>query len=211
MAPFAPCTYRCFPLCSYCCMTGDRVDLLCRRCQRSGVVAVREEREARLLSLVDVLEPLSEEELRDLAQRCPDISLQEGEDFYRPQQHDGGLFLIKEGRVRVYLSASAGKEVTLDLLGSGTVLWARRLELVDGHAVYAQAVQPTVLAFMGREGYKLPAAYTHEELATMIGAGRVAVSRAFKELRETGAVEPGRATVRVRDKKILERIARSEG
>jgi hypothetical protein len=39
----------------------------------------------------------------------------------------------------------------------------------------------------------------------------VAVSRAFKELRETGAVEPGRATVRVRDKKILERIARSEG
>ena len=222
---------------------------------------MREEREAKLLSLVDVLEPLSEEELRDLAQRCPDISLQEGEDFYSPQKHDGGLFLIKEGRVRVYLTTSAG----------GTVLWARRLELVDGHTVHAQAVEPTVLAFMGREdldrfilknpevglrmmdllaerlgssnermaeiahkevlsrlasqilrllesegvvdreGYKLPAAYTHEELATMIGAGRVAVSRAFKELRETGAVEPGRATVRVRDTKILERIARSEG
>src|SRR5215207_3928990 len=241
------------------------------RCRRNGVVAVREEREAKLLSLVDVLEPLSEEELRDLAQRCPDISLQDGEDFYRPQQHDGGLFLIKEGRVRVYLIASAGKEVTLDLLGSGTVLWARRLELVDGHAVYAQAVQPTVLAFMGREdldrfilknpevglrmmdllaerlgssnermaevahkdvvsrlasqilrllesegvvdpeGYKLPAAYTHEELGTMIGAGRVAVSRALKDLREAGAVQTGRTTVHVRDTEILERIARAEG
>ena len=64
---------------------------------------------------------------------------------------------------------------------------------------------------MEREGYKLPAAYTHEELATMIGAGRVAVSRAFKELREMGAVEAGRATVCVRDPKILKRIARSEG
>src|SRR5215212_4005790 len=29
-APFAPCANRCFPLCSYCCMTGDRADLLPR-------------------------------------------------------------------------------------------------------------------------------------------------------------------------------------
>src|SRR5215203_1082795 len=47
-APFARCAYRCFPLCSYCCMTGDRADRLCRRCQRNGVVAVCEEREAKL-------------------------------------------------------------------------------------------------------------------------------------------------------------------
>jgi CRP/FNR family transcriptional regulator len=239
---------------------------------RNGVIAVREEREARLLSLVDVLEPLSEEELGDLARRCPDVRLQPGEEFYYPERHDGGLFLIKEGRVRVYLTTSAGKEATLDLLGSGTVLWARRLELVDAHAVHAEALEPTVLAFMkrdsldrfilkkpevgllmmdllaerlgssnermaeiahkevrarlagqilrllesegvvDRQGHKLPAAYTHEELGTMIGAGRVSVSRAFKELREAGAIETGRASaVRVRDVGILERIARSEG
>jgi CRP-like cAMP-binding protein len=235
------------------------------------VIAVSEERQVKLLSLVDVLEPLSEEELRELAERCPDIRLRGGEDFYRPEEHDGGLFLIKEGRLRVYLTTAAGKEVTLDLLGSGTVLWARRLELVDTQAVGAQAVEPSVVAFMGRddldrfvlkkpevglrmmdllaerlgtsnermaevahkevrsrlasqilrllesegvvdpEGYRLPAAYTHEELGTMIGAGRVAVSRALKDLREMGAVETGRATVRVRDTEILERIARAEG
>jgi CRP/FNR family cyclic AMP-dependent transcriptional regulator len=229
------------------------------------------ERQVKLLSLVDILEPLSEEELRELAEQCPDISLRSGDDFYRPEEHDGGLFLIKEGRVRVYLTTAAGKEATLDLLGSGTVLWARRLELVDIHAVHAQAVEPSVVAFMRREdldrfilknpevglrmmdllaerlgssnermaevahkevlsrlasqilrllesegvvdpeGYKLPAAYTHEELGTMIGAGRVAVSRALKDLREAGAVQTGRATVRVRDTEILERIARAEG
>jgi CRP/FNR family transcriptional regulator, cyclic AMP receptor protein len=232
---------------------------------------MRAEREVKLLSLVDVLEPLTGDELRVLAERCPDIRLQSGEDFYRPEEHDGGLFLIKEGRVRVYLTTAAGKEATLDLLGSGTVLWARRLELVDTHAVHAQAVEPSVVAFMRREdldrfilknpevglrmmdllaerlgssnermaevahkevlsrlasqilrllesegvvdpeGYKLPAAYTHEELGTMIGAGRVAVSRALKDLREAGAVQTGRATVRVRDTEILERIARAEG
>jgi hypothetical protein len=39
----------------------------------------------------------------------------------------------------------------------------------------------------------------------------VAVSRALKDLREAGAVQTGRATVRIRDKEILERIARAEG
>jgi CRP/FNR family transcriptional regulator, cyclic AMP receptor protein len=62
-----------------------------------------------------------------------------------------------------------------------------------------------------REGQKLPAAYTHEELGTMIGAGRVAVSRAFKELREEGAVDTGRTNVRVRDPEALRRIADREG
>ena len=74
----------------------------------------QEERLVKLLSLVDVLEPLSEGELRDLAQRCPGFSARGGEDFYSPERHDSGLFLILKGRVRVYLSDFAGKEVTLD-------------------------------------------------------------------------------------------------
>ena len=230
-----------------------------------------QERDVKLLSLVDVLEPLSEEELRELAELCPDISLQGGEDFYRPELHDGGLFLIKEGRVRVYLPTSAGKEVTLELLGSGTVLWARRLQLVDGQAVQAQAVEPSVLAFMGREAlerfilkkpevdlrmmdllaerlgssnermaeiahkevlprlasqilqllnsegvvdrqgaYKLPAAYTHEQLGTMIGANRVAVTRAFGRLQDEGIVKLRRRMVYVRNREALQRIANQE-
>jgi CRP/FNR family transcriptional regulator len=52
--------------------------------------------------------------------------------------------------VRVYLTTQAGKETTLNLLGSGTVLWARRLEPTGGHAVHARVVGPSVLAFLGR-------------------------------------------------------------
>jgi CRP/FNR family cyclic AMP-dependent transcriptional regulator len=233
-------------------------------------MTVREERDVKLLSLVDVLEPLSEEELRELVQWCTDISLQGGEDFYRPGAHAGGLFFIKEGRVRVYLTTSVGKEVTFDLLGSSTVLWAPELELVDGQAVHAQAVGPTVLAFMGRahldrlilskpevglrmmyllaerqgssnermaevahkevlsrlasqilrllegegvvdrEDYKLPTTYTHEELGTMIGAERVAVTRAFGRLQDEGVVELKRRRIHVRNPEALQRIADRE-
>lgn len=111
---------------------------------------MREERQVRLLSLVDVLQPLTEEELRDLARRCPDMRLDAGQDFYRPETHDGGLFLIKEGRVRVYTTTPSGKETILELLGGGTVLWARRFEALQTHGVHAQATEPSVVAFMDR-------------------------------------------------------------
>ena len=231
---------------------------------------MRWERQAKLLSMVDVLEPLSSEELQQLAKRCPDLKVERGQHFYRPEEHNGGLFLIKEGHVRVYLITATGKEVTLELLGSGTVLWARRFEALHVHAVHVQAVEPSIVAFMSRdaldrfilekpevglrmmdllaerlgssnermaemahkevvsrlasqilrlldsegvvdrEGFLLPAAYTHEELGTMIGAGRVAVSRALRDLREAGAVETRRGAVRIRETQILTHIADQE-
>lgn len=121
---------------------------------RRGVAlpVAQRERLVKLLSRVDVLEPLSEREIAELAERCPAFSVRGGEDFYNPERHDSGLFLILEGRVRVYLATPAGKEVTLDLLGGGTVLWVRRFEaLRTNDAVHVQAVEPSVLAFMGRE------------------------------------------------------------
>jgi CRP/FNR family cyclic AMP-dependent transcriptional regulator len=222
-------------------------------------------KQVKLLSWVDVLESLSKEELEELAELCPDIRLRRGEDFFHSEEHDGGLFFIKEGRVRVYKVTPAGKQLTTDLLGGGTVLWARRLE-----GLHAQATEPTVLAFMSRPyldrfilskpavglrmmdllaerlrlsnermaevahkgvlprlaghllrliesegivdrgGYVLPAAYTHQELGWMIGATRVAVTRALKELREAGAVEMEKRRIRIRDTEVLERIARTE-
>jgi CRP/FNR family transcriptional regulator, cyclic AMP receptor protein len=230
-----------------------------------------EERLVRLLSLVDVLEPLGEEELKDLARRCPVMRLDAGQDFYDPEKHDAGLFLILEGRVRVCTSTPSGKRTTLELLGSGTVFWARRLEALQAHAAHAQAVGPTVVAFMGRDdldrfilknpevglrmmdllaerlgstsermaevankevvsrlasqilrlveeegvvdrrgGYSLPAAYTHEELGAMVGAGRVSVTRALGELQEEGALELKRRRIHVKDPEELRRIADRE-
>jgi CRP/FNR family transcriptional regulator, cyclic AMP receptor protein len=224
-----------------------------------------ERTQAELLSLVDVLEPLSQNELEELAARCLDIHLKRGEDFYRRREHDGGLFLIKEGRVRIYKLSPTGKQLTLVLLSAGTALSSRRLQ-----GLHAQALEPSVIAFMKREelermirknpevgmrladllaerlrlmdermsnvihkevparlaslilellnsegvvsgeGYQIAGPYTYEELGTMIGAKRVAVTRAFKRLREAGAVEVERGHIHVRDVDALERIAKEE-
>jgi CRP/FNR family transcriptional regulator, cyclic AMP receptor protein len=59
-----------------------------------------------------------------------------------------------------------------------------------------------------REGhYKIAVLYTQEQLGTMIGARRVAVTRAFKKLQEQGSVQLWRRQIYVADLDALERIA----
>jgi CRP/FNR family cyclic AMP-dependent transcriptional regulator len=60
---------------------------------------------------------------------------------------------------------------------------------------------------MGPEGSRIITQYTHQQLASMIGANREAVSRAFKTLRESGAVEVRDRRIHVADPRALHRAA----
>ena len=60
---------------------------------------------------------------------------------------------------------------------------------------------------MGPEGVRLPTRYTHQQLASMIGANREAITRAFKTLRELGAVEVKERYIYVTDLEALRRAA----
>ena len=61
-----------------------------------------------------------------------------------------------------------------------------------------------------RGGYLLPSAYTHEGLGAMIGARRVAVTRALGMLRDQGVVELRQRLIHVRNREELQRIAARE-
>jgi CRP/FNR family transcriptional regulator, cyclic AMP receptor protein len=71
----------------------------------------------------------------------------------------------------------------------------------------------TILRLADREGVRteegtmISGRYTNEQLGSLIGASRVAVSRAFKAFREAGAVEVERRRIYIRNREILERIA----
>lgn len=222
--------------------------------------------EVRLLSGVDFLEPLSEEELERLAQRCPDIRFGPNEIICTPQDRGDRFFVIKEGRVRIYKLGPQAHKQTIAEISDGTVLAAKRLQ-----ETYVQALGPTTLVSLSQEdverliesnpkvamriiealcrrlrmaderladvalkevparlaslilqllesegivtaeGYAVPNYYyTHEVLGTMIGAKRVAVSRAFGELRESGAIETRGRRIHVPDIELLARCAQDE-
>ena len=98
------------------------------------------EEEVRLLSTVDILEPLSEEELEELARRSPDRHLEPGEIFYTPNDNTERLFILKQGRVRVY-KTTEGRELTLSIVDSGTVFGEMSLTAQRLQGAYAEAME----------------------------------------------------------------------
>jgi CRP/FNR family transcriptional regulator len=59
-------------------------------------------------------------------------------------------------------------------------------------------------------GQRLGTAYTHEELGAMVGANRVAVTRALRRLQDDGVVEVRRRRIHVRAPEALRRVAEQE-
>ena len=71
------------------------------------------------------------------------------------------------------------------------------LQLVDSEGVVSS------------ESYRIPTRYTHEQLASMIGCKRVAVSRAFSRLKVTGAVQLKERHIIVKNLDALEDLAKA--
>ena len=223
--------------------------------------------EIRLLSMVDILGPLSDEQLEDLAKRSPDTFLDQDDILYTPKEGTERLFVLKKGRVQVYEVNGEGEEITLSVVEDGNVfgemaltgqslkgLYVRALtpstvvslrredveELIrnnpevglrlvrdlaerlhDSEARYADVVGKDVPArlatliltlvdsegVVSSESLRIPTHYTHEQLASMIGCKRVAVTRAFRKLEEGGAVELKERRIVVKDMDALKGLA----
>jgi CRP/FNR family transcriptional regulator len=230
-----------------------------------GLARDQEER-IKLLSAVDVLEPLAVEEIAWLAQRTLDRSFQKGQIVYAPGNASEVLFLLLAGSIRLY-GMTGGQELTFDTLQAGTIFGvASMMERTQDE--YALALEPSwvgllnlstfwhvvrqnpqvierVVRLLGdrlrlsrgrmmdialkkvparlasllfdlvqregvvnREGYyKILSYYTQEQLATMIGAKRVAVTKAFGKLQDIGCVQLRRRQIYVVDLAALKRVA----
>jgi CRP-like cAMP-binding protein len=221
----------------------------------------------RLLSLVDIFEPLSKQEIVRLNDRLPDQHLEKNEIFYGPEDRTERLFLLQKGKVRIFRTVPDGREFTLAVVESGTVFGEMALTGQQMEGAYAQAMEPSQVSTMLRadlerlvvekpevglrimrvlserlrrqetrledasmkdvharlagiivllvesegvktgSGFRIPAHYTHERLGTMIGANRVAVTRAFGLLQDEGVVELRRRLIHVTDIEALRRSA----
>jgi CRP/FNR family transcriptional regulator len=112
------------------------------------VETLLEEEKVRLLSTVDVLEPLSREQLEDLSRRIPDVRIEEGQIFHAPGERSEALFLLKRGRVRIYKVAPSGREVTLFIVEAGMVFGEMAPAVQRFRDAYAEAMEPTVICVM---------------------------------------------------------------
>jgi CRP/FNR family transcriptional regulator, cyclic AMP receptor protein len=231
----------------------------------------------RLLSMVDILGPLSEEELEDLAKRTPDTFLEQDDILYVSTEGTERLFVLKKGRVQLYEIDQSGEEITLSVIEDGNVFGEMALTGQSLSGIYVRALTPSTVVSLRREdledlimkkpevglrlvrelaerlhaserryadvvgkdvparlatliltlvdtegvilslvdseravstqSYRIPTRYTHEQLASMIGCKRVAVTRAFRKLEEGGAVELKKRHIVVQDLDALKDLA----
>lgn len=109
-----------------------------------------EEENLRLLSLVDVFEPLSPQEIGELEWRDLNTQVKPGEVFFTPMDLGETLFVLQEGRVRIYRVSPEGREFTLAVLESGTVFGEMALTAQQLRNSYAQAMEQSTVSAMCR-------------------------------------------------------------
>ena len=107
-----------------------------------------------LLSRVDVFESLSREELEEVARRACDTHLKRGEVMRKPQEEgDEELYVLKEGRVQLYVEIPDGGEATLSVVEGGSIFG--ELALAGGERsgeVCARALEPSLVCSLKTEG-----------------------------------------------------------
>ena len=104
-----------------------------------------------LLSMVDILGPLSEEELEDLATRTPDTFLGQGDVLYTPREGMERLFILKKGRVQVYEINPKGNEITLSVVEAGNVFGEMGLTGQSLQGVYVRALSASTVVTLRRK------------------------------------------------------------
>ena len=102
----------------------------------------------RLLSMVDVLEPLSEEELKEFGRRVPDTHVEQGQIFFTPGDLSEALFMLKRGRVRIYKVTPEGWEFTLAVVEAGTMFGEMALTAQRMWEAYAEAMEPSDICIL---------------------------------------------------------------
>ncbi|HEY6582506.1 MAG TPA: Crp/Fnr family transcriptional regulator [Rubrobacter sp.] len=105
----------------------------------------------RLLSMVDVFESLSTEEIGRLDERLPDAHLETGEIFYSPDDPSEKVFILRRGKARIYKVADDDREFTLAVVGAGTMFGEMTLTAQRLQGAYAQALEPSEVSMMLRK------------------------------------------------------------
>ncbi len=103
-----------------------------------------------VLSLVDIFEGLSPEEISAMEWRRLTTSVKKGEVFFTPMDLAETLFVLRKGSVRIYRKSPDGRELTLAVIRSGTVFGEMALTGQRLQNSYAEGLEPSEVAAMCR-------------------------------------------------------------
>lgn len=107
-----------------------------------------------LLKTVPLFDDLSDEVLVGLAPQLRRRAFRKGTMIFHRDQAGDALYIVESGRIRIFVPAEGGEELTLHLLGPGDVFG--EMALLDGRprSASADAVEDTVTYTLGRDEFQ---------------------------------------------------------
>lgn len=97
------------------------------------------------LSRINIMDVLPMETLKEVDRDAPMNVVRKGTLIMEPGQRSDVLFLLKEGRVRIYKISAEGKEFTLAMLGPGNIFGEIGSISTGTEGAYAEALDDAVL------------------------------------------------------------------
>lgn len=113
-----------------------------------------EEQKEKYLHSVDIFQDLSPAEIEKLGKQAPMKRVPAGTLFYTSEQATEVLFILKEGRVRLYHLEPDGRMLTLAILEEGTIFGEMTMLGQKLQSNFAEALTPCLLCLMSREDVK---------------------------------------------------------
>ncbi len=107
-----------------------------------------------VLRRVPLFSGVADAVLQDLATRCVRRAVGTGFQLFRAGEPCAGLYLVVDGRVRIYRNSPEGREQTISIEGPGRPV--AELPLLDGGPYPASAVTiaPSTLVFLPRSDFE---------------------------------------------------------
>jgi len=107
-----------------------------------------------LLSQINLLDELPEEELKKLDEVTVTVPIKKGTIILSPTQQMRSLFFLKKGQVRLYKISSTGKEFTIDLLSEGNIFGETSSFSLTESNIYAEAMVDSFVCSLTKERFE---------------------------------------------------------
>lgn len=176
--------------------------------RRRSDVALSLEEQVRLLSMVDIFEALSKEELEELAHLALDVSYGQGETLHESQEgeEEEKLYVLKEGRVQLYVTLPHQGEITLSVVEGGSIFGEIAFAGKGLGQVYARALVPSLACTLKTE-------VVEQLIERNPGVGLAMVRMLSERLREAEVrlAELAHKQVPARLASLILRLSASEG
>lgn len=108
----------------------------------------------RLLSQINLLDELPEEELKKLGEATLTALIKKGTIILSPSQQMRSLFFLKKGQVRLFKLSSTGKEFTVDLLSEGNVFGETSSFTLTESNIYAETMVDSFICTITKERFE---------------------------------------------------------